>query len=70
MTAREYYDEIDAQKCGKHGALPLPNISAFTRVFDARRGEGWGEGVTAPSRDLNPSPHPSPYGRGSRSSEL
>jgi penicillin-binding protein 1C len=28
-------------------------------------GEGWGEGVTDPS-DLNPSPHPSPKGRGSR----
>jgi hypothetical protein len=26
--------------------LPLPNISAFTRVFDALWGEGWGEGVT------------------------
>src|SRR5262249_40281160 len=36
------------------GALPLPSW-----------GEGWGEGVTEPSRDLNPSPRPSPYGRGS-----
>jgi hypothetical protein len=26
--------------------LPLPYISAFTRVFDALWGEGWGEGVT------------------------
>src|SRR5262249_24520541 len=26
--------------------LPLPNISAFTRVFDALWGEGGGEGVT------------------------
>src|SRR4030095_5413711 len=33
-------------------------------------GESWGEGVTELSRDLNPSPHPSPYGRGSRSSLL
>src|SRR5215510_14809617 len=41
------------------GALPLPAW-----------GEGWGEGVTEPSGDLNPSPHPSPYGRGSRSSVL
>jgi hypothetical protein len=40
--------------------LPLPSISAFTRVFNALWGEGWGEGVTALSRDLNPSPHPSP----------
>jgi hypothetical protein len=30
--------------------LPLPNISAFTRVFDALWGEGWGEGVTGPSK--------------------
>jgi hypothetical protein len=29
--------------------LPLPNISAFTRVFDALWGEGWGEGVTGGS---------------------
>jgi hypothetical protein len=29
--------------------LPLPTISAFTRVFDARRGEGGGEGVTGGS---------------------
>jgi hypothetical protein len=28
------------------GALPLPALSAFTRVFDALWGEGWGEGVT------------------------
>jgi hypothetical protein len=27
--------------------LPLPGISACTRVFDALSGEGWGEGVTA-----------------------
>src|SRR4029077_15524468 len=27
--------------------------------------EGRGEGVTGLSRDFNPSPHPSPYGRGS-----
>jgi hypothetical protein len=27
--------------------LPLPGISAFTRVFDALWGEGGGEGVTA-----------------------
>jgi hypothetical protein len=26
--------------------LPLPSISAFTRVFDALWGEGGGEGVT------------------------
>src|SRR5713101_51385 len=38
-------------------ALPLPLW-----------GEGWGEGVRSPSIDLNPSPHPSPYGRGSRPS--
>jgi hypothetical protein len=31
-------------------------------------GRGRGEGVRGPSRDLNPSPHPSPYGRGSRPS--
>jgi len=31
-------------------------------------GRGWGEGVRSPLIDLNPSPHPSPYGRGSRSS--
>ena len=37
------------------GALPLPFW-----------GEGRGEGVTGLSIDLNPSPHPSPYGRGSR----
>src|SRR5262249_35210186 len=44
-----------------------PGISAFTRVFDALWGEGGGEGVTgAPSRDVTPSPHPSPSGRGSR----
>jgi hypothetical protein len=31
--------------CGTLGALPLPAISAFTRVFDALwRAEGWGEG--------------------------
>src|SRR6476660_3970855 len=36
------------------GALPLP-------VW----GEGWGEGVTGLLMDPNPSPHPSPYGRGS-----
>ena len=29
--------------------LPLPSISAFTRVFDALWGEGWGEGVTGRS---------------------
>src|SRR5258708_7117087 len=39
------------------GALPLP-------VW----GERWGEGVRNLSRDFNPSPHPSPYGRGSRPS--
>src|SRR5436190_5139606 len=50
----------------KLGALPLPNISAFTRVFDALWGEGWGEGVTGLSIDRNPSPHTSPKGRGSR----
>src|SRR5262249_45629491 len=33
-----------------------------------RRGEGWGEAVTHLSRDRNPSPHPSPNGRGSRPS--
>src|SRR5262249_45689429 len=32
------------------------------------RGEGWGEGVTALSRPVTPSPHPSPSGRGSRPS--
>ena len=37
----------------KLGALPLPNISAFTRVFDALRGEGWGEGVTGLSMSLS-----------------
>src|SRR5262249_46282777 len=31
-------------------------------------GRGRGEGVRSPSIDLNPSPHPSPYGRGSRPS--
>jgi hypothetical protein len=31
-------------------------------------GRGRGEGVRGPSIDLNPSPHPSPYGRGSRPS--
>src|SRR5262249_25387855 len=31
-------------------------------------GEGWGEGVRGPPKDRNPSPHPSPYGRGSRPS--
>src|SRR5262249_4667081 len=35
------------------GALPLPAW-----------GEGWGEGVTEPSRDLNPSPTPLPMGEG------
>jgi hypothetical protein len=34
----------------------------------APAGRGWGEGVRSPSIDLNPSPHPSPYGRGSRPS--
>ena len=44
--------------------VALPNISAFTRVFDALRGEGWGEGVTALSKDLNPlTPALSPPGR-------
>jgi hypothetical protein len=34
--------------------LPLPDISAFTRVFDALWGEGGGEGVTAAlSKDCN-----------------
>jgi hypothetical protein len=34
--------------------LPLPSISAFTRVFDALWGEGGGEGVTAAlSSDCN-----------------
>src|SRR3954468_14702138 len=40
------------------GVLPLP-------VW----GEGGGEGVTGPSQQRNPSPHPSPYGRGSRPSQ-
>src|SRR5262249_56609779 len=45
---------------GVLGALPLPV-----------GGEGWGGGATGPSthfplRDLNPSPHPSPYGRASQ----
>src|SRR5215467_11642455 len=41
------------------GALPVPV-----------RGEGWGEGGTELSRDVDPLtlPLPSPYGRGSRSS--
>ena len=43
--------------CRELGALPLP-------IW----GEGGGEGVTT-SIDLNPSPHPSPYGRGSRPSQ-
>src|SRR5712671_3130950 len=41
----------------KLGALPLPFW-----------GEGWGEGVRGLSIDRTPSPHPSPYGRGSRPS--
>ena len=31
-------------------------------------GEGWGEGIRSRSIHFNPSPHPSPYGRGSRPS--
>ena len=37
---------LDAHLRSALGALPLPNISAFTRVFNALWGEGWGEGVT------------------------
>jgi uncharacterized protein len=37
---------VDERPLHTLGALPLPNISAFTRVFDALWGEGWGEGVT------------------------
>src|SRR5712691_9059927 len=38
--------EIETPYSQALGALPLPNISAFTRVFDALWGDGWGEGVT------------------------
>src|SRR5262249_7363919 len=50
------------QRCNALGVLPLPNISAFTRVFDALWGEGWGEGVThrrSSCNTLNPALSPS-----------
>src|SRR5262249_48242320 len=40
---------LDRRACRDFGALPLPV-----------RGEGWGERVTEPWRDFNPSPQPSP----------
>ena len=51
LTGRRAID----QRCRELSVLPLPS-----------GGEGWGEGVTKLSMDLNPSPHPSPYGGGSR----
>ena len=48
---------VSARKSPLLGVLPLPI-----------GGEAWGRGLPAKSREHNPSPHPSPYGRGSRPS--
>src|SRR5262249_7734353 len=57
----------DGRGRGGGAARPGRDLGALPRPVG---GEGWGEGATGPSthfplRDLNPSPHPSPYGRGS-----
>jgi hypothetical protein len=59
MKHSAVFDEINVRPRHTLGALPLP-----------LRGEGWGEGVTGLSIDLNPSLHPSHKGRGSRPSLL
>src|SRR4051794_38368759 len=54
-----------------NGSRVYPTSATLsTELGQARvqRGGGWGEGVRNLSRDLSPSPHPSPYGRGSRPS--
>src|SRR5215813_12640230 len=56
-TARSVVDMGDPRRGRSLGALLLPFW-----------GEGWGEGVQSLWKNHNPSPHPSPYGRGSRSS--
>jgi hypothetical protein len=49
------------------GLLPLPNISAFTRVFNALWGEGWGGGVTATKREKQMQATPARLGDSPRS---
>jgi|SRR5215475_9228358 len=62
-----------------HGTAVLP-LPSRTRVYPSsatqcvaevgnirlRLGRGWGSGGNEPSIDCNPTPHPSPFGRGSR----
>src|SRR5262249_48515712 len=65
--------ESDSPSGGAMSAMGF-RLRAFGRAANSVRslspfGERVGvRGVTELSRDLNPSPHPSPYGRGSRPS--
>ena len=54
---------LDAHLRTTLGTLPLPNTSAFTRIFNALWGEGWSEGVTDHRSSGNPlTPALSPNG--------